>query len=303
MAIKLIASDLDGTFLAKDNSIPESNLRAIETMKQKQIPFAICTGKNYAISKEICEQCDAHYGIFGNGTQIIDLKNKKEIFHHQLTTDEVIFCYNIAVKYDLHLHAYGNNFIITENLKYLDLYNYLIFFQSKGSIFGKYDSNFNLILTNQNKKDFSFYIVKNFIQYLKENENLPIFNVILSSEEGLEEVEKELKEKTNLSINHCSKKGKYKDNVIKKEYEYLSIAPQSIGKGYALNILKNYLNVDTSDILSIGDNLNDIDLLKNSGVGVAIANAYDCVKKVATYTTHNSASNGGFAEAVFHFMH
>ena len=81
MPIKLIASDLDGTFLAQDNSIPESNLKAVEAIKEKQIPFAICTGKSYALSRDVCNKCDAQYGIFGNGTQIIDLKEKKEIFH------------------------------------------------------------------------------------------------------------------------------------------------------------------------------------------------------------------------------
>ena len=165
---------------------------------------------------------------------------------------------------------------------------------------GKYDSNFNLILTNQNKNGFSFYIVKNFLEYLANN-NLPIFNILLSSENDLSEIKKELEQKTNLSLTFCSKRWQ-KDSIINKEYEYISIAPKNIGKGYALNILKDYLNVNSNDILSIGDNYNDIDLLKNSGVSVAIANAYEPVKKVATYITQNSANNGGFAEAVYHFM-
>lgn len=289
MAIKLIASDLDGTFLAKDNSIPESNLKAIETIKQKQIPFAICTGKSYAVSKDICEKCEAHYGIFGNGTQIIDLKEQKEIFHHCLTLEEITTCYQIAHKYGLHIHAYGTNFILTEELKYLDLYNYVTFFHSVNSTFGKYDSEFNLTLTNQKGKDFFFYIVKNPLTYMQEK-SLTIFNVILTSEGSLDLVKSDLEKNTNLSFQYFCKKGAYKDTVIHKEYEYLSIAPQSIGKGYALNILKDYLQVSSNDILSVGDNLNDIDLLKNSGIGVAIANAYEPVKAVATYTTQSSAS-------------
>ncbi len=300
MPIKLIASDLDGTFLAQDNSIPESNLKAVEAIKQKQIPFAICTGKSYALSRDVCNKCDAQYGIFGNGTQIIDLKEKKEIFHLCLSIEEIKLCYEIAKKYNLHIHAYGDNFIITEDLKYLDLYNYVMFFRSEGTVLGKYDSKFNLVLTNQNKNGFSFYIVKDFLEYLSEY-NLPIFNILLSSDNDLSKIKKELEEKTNLSITFCSKRW-YKDPIINKEYEYISIAPKSIGKGYALNILKDYLNVDTNDILSIGDNFNDIDLLKNSGVSVAIANAYEPVKEVATYITQNSANNGGFAEAVYHFM-
>lgn len=300
MAIKLIASDLDGTFLTKDNSIPESNLKALESIKQKQIPFAICTGKSYAISKDICEKCDAQYGIFGNGTQIIDLKNGKEIFSYCLSLEDIKICCEFAKNYGLHIHAYGNNFIITEELKYLDLHNYALCFHSHGSTFGKYDSNFNLTLTNEHKNNFCFYVVQNIFSYLQEN-NLPIFNIILSSSDSVQEAKEALEKHTNLSIQYISKKGNYKDSIINAEYEYISLAPKSIGKGYALNILKDYLQVDTSSVLSIGDNLNDIDLLQNSGIGVAIANAYEPVKAVATYTTKSNASQGGFAEAVYRF--
>lgn len=54
--------------------------------------------------------------------------------------------------------------------------------------------------------------------------------------------------------------------------------------------------------MAIGDNLNDVDMVKSSGVGVAVANAYSELKDVAKYTTQNSASDGGFAEAVYRFI-
>lgn len=55
-------------------------------------------------------------------------------------------------------------------------------------------------------------------------------------------------------------------------------------------------------MLTIGDNLNDLDMVKNAGVGVAVANAYDELKEVAKYTTSNSVEKGGFAEAVYKFI-
>lgn len=303
MSVKLVASDLDGTLLAKDNSIPESNLKAIEIMKQKNIPFAICTGKSYAVSKDICALCDAEYGIFGNGTQVVDFKNQKEIFSLYLTDTNIELCYKIAEKYNLHIHAYGDNFVIAEKLDYLALHNYISHFHKKGFTFGKYDTNFNLTLTSKKDNNFTFYIVQNFLQYIQEN-SLHVFNIMLSSENSLDLVLKDLNNyKDELSFQFISKKSNYKDDVINKEYDYISIAPKSAKKGYALNVLKKYLNVNTSDILSIGDNLNDIDLLENSGISIATANAYDSVKKIATYTTNFSAGDGGFAEAIQRFVH
>lgn len=46
MAIKLIASDLDGTLIDHNNYIPSGNLNAIQEINNKNIDFAICTRKN-----------------------------------------------------------------------------------------------------------------------------------------------------------------------------------------------------------------------------------------------------------------
>ncbi len=166
---------------------------------------------------------------------------------------------------------------------------------------GKYDTNFNLILHKTDKDSLSFYIVKNLLQYIQEHD-LSIFNVILSGENSIEEAYSALKKQETLTIQFISKKGHYKDILLNKEYDYLSIAPQNIGKGTALKFLNDYLKINANDTMAIGDNLNDIDLLKSSGIGVAVANAYEPVKKAATYTTNHSANDGGFAEAVYQFI-
>ncbi len=218
-----------------------------------------------------------------------------------MSLENLSLCYKIAKKYNLHIHAYGNDFVVTENLKYLDLRNYVTYLQSHKKVFGTYDSNFNLILHSSYEKDLSFYIVKNLLEYIKEH-NLTIFNVVLSSENQVENLKSEIENETDLTVQFISKKGPYKDNIIQKEYDYLSISPKHVGKGFAFDFLKEYLNINTNDTMAIGDNLNDIDLLKSSGIGIAVANAYEPVKKVANYTTKHSANDGGFAEAVYQFI-
>ena len=62
------------------------------------------------------------------------------------------------------------------------------------------------------------------------------------------------------------------------------------------------MNIKPNEMLTIGDNLNDFDMVKNAGVGVAVANAYDELKAVASFTTTNPVEKGGFAEAVYKFI-
>lgn len=282
MSIKLVASDLDGTLVDHNNFIPAGNLDAIKSIHNKNINFAICTGKTYSITKDICSKCNASYGIFGNGTQIIDLNTGKEIYKNLLSIEDFNTCYKIAKQHNLHVHVYTDSEVITEELKFMDLRNYVLN--------GSKDSN-----------SLHFKIINNIKDYINSN-NSQIYKLVISSENELDNIKASILNELSLNINHIKKKNKYKDMIINKEYEYLDITPKNIGKGYALNYLRNFLQVDTSDVMAIGDNINDIDMLKNSGIGVTLSDSYDEIKKVATYTTTNSARNSGFAEAIYKFV-
>ena len=281
--IKLIASDLDGTIIDENHTISKNNFDAIKAINDKNINFAICTGKTYPIIKGICSQFNANYGIFGNGNQIVNLKTGEEIYKNLLTPEQIASCLHISKKHNLHVHLYTNEDVITEDLMYMDLRNYKLRERKL------YDSSLE------------FIIVKDIEEYLKSH-NVDICKLIISSSNSLDSVKKKISDIPDLSINHIQKRGKYKDNVIDKEYEYLDITPKNTNKSNALEILGNYLNVNKSEIMSIGDGINDIEMVKNAGVGIAVANAYDELKQVATYTTENPAGKGGFAEAVYKFI-
>ena len=125
--IRLIASDLDGTILKDDYTIPEDNLKAIDSLKRNNIPFVVCTGKTYSVSKDICKNLHANFGIFGNGNQIINLSTGEEIERRTLSIDEIKTCISIVKKYNLHIHAYTEDIIITEKLMYMDLRSSILF--------------------------------------------------------------------------------------------------------------------------------------------------------------------------------
>ncbi len=280
--IKLIASDLDGTMFEKGNVIPETNLKAINDINNSNINFTICTGKTYSLFKNICEDIGTGYGIFGNGNQIINLKTGEEIYRKLLRNEDVLFCINTAKKLKLHVHLYTNKEVITEKLLYMDL------------------RNFELTKNDKNV-DLEFKIVTDIQEYV-ERENPEILKLVISAEKDLAILKEEFVKNKNLQVNLIRKVDKYRDEIIGKEYEYLDIMPAGINKEQALEVLENYLKIDKSEVLAIGDNLNDLEMIKDSGVGIAVANAYDEVKEVANYTTTTTAQNGGFAEAVYKFI-
>lgn len=148
--------------------------------------------------------------------------------------------------------------------------------------------------------DLEFKVVPNIEEYMINN-NPTVFKVVISSISNLETIQKQL-QSIDVSVFYVNKSKQYKDKVIDKEYEYLDITPSKTNKEEALAILSNYLNLSSSQVMAIGDNLNDIGMLKASGIGVAVANAYEEVKKVAKFTTVNTVDNSGFAEAVYKYI-
>lgn len=282
MLIKLVASDLDGTIIDKNNNISTKNFEAINQINKKNIHFAICTGKAYSVSKKICDKFNASFGIFGNGTQIIDLKTGKELLRKTILKKDLLFIVTFAKRYNYHIHLYTDTEIISEKLEYMDLRNFK--------------------LKNQNSTDvLDFKIVPDILSYIEKN-NLEAFSAVISSAtSSLTQFKNILSINTNIEATFINKRGKYRDKIINKDYEYLNITPNNINKNEALNFLSNYLHIPKQNMLAIGDNVNDLEMVKNTGIGVAVKESYDDLKSVASYITKSSVSDGAFAEAINKF--
>ena len=169
MSIKLVASDLDGTIIDKQNNIDKNNFKAISYINNNNIPFVICTGKTYSIYKGLCSSFHASYGIFGNGTSIIDLKTGQEIYQSLLKPSYIIDIIKLAKNKNLHVHVYTKNQIITEELLYLDLRNYKL--------------QKNNIYNNQ----LEFKIVPDLLNYVLRKE-LSVSKVVISSTSSLKDL-------------------------------------------------------------------------------------------------------------------
>lgn len=276
--IKLVSSDIDSTLIDNVHPICERNVQAISYLKEKYVTFALCTGKSYAISKDFCKKIGADFGVFGNGSHCVDLTTNKDIFKRTLSTGALTKCLELAKEYGMHVHANTDTGIISEKLEYLDLRNSLLF---PGKIAIKEVSDiYNTLVTG----------------------NAQILQLVLSSVEDLSEFKAKLQQVEGISITHIRKKGKYRDNIIDKDYEYLDISASNVSKGTGVKALSDYLGIPQNEILAIGDNINDISMFKIAGIGVAVSNSYDEVKEVADFVTKNSAGNGGFADAIYKFI-
>jgi Cof subfamily protein (haloacid dehalogenase superfamily) len=86
-------------------------------------------------------------------------------------------------------------------------------------------------------------------------------------------------------------------SVTVSEGRSIEFMPLGTNKGAAIQFLANKLGIDMKNVMAIGDNLNDIEMISNAGYGVAMDNALDSVKEKADWVTA-SADEDGVALAI-----
>src|SRR5699024_8702352 len=92
--------------------------------------------------------------------------------------------------------------------------------------------------------------------------------------------------------------GKFECDTVFSESNYLEILPKGRSKGAALKELANYLNVTDLQIIAIGDNLNDIPLLKSADIGVVNQNTRIRLKKDADKIVKQSNEEDAIAHVI-----
>ena len=77
----------------------------------------------------------------------------------------------------------------------------------------------------------------------------------------------------------------------------MEISPKGVSKVYGVRRLCHHLGIDMSQVMAIGDSLNDLALIQAAGLGVAMANAEPIVKEHADWITLSNEEDG-VAEAI-----
>ena len=80
--------------------------------------------------------------------------------------------------------------------------------------------------------------------------------------------------------------------VIKSRAVLLEFMPKGVTKAYGLALLAKDLGLTAAEIMTIGDEENDLRMIEYAGIGVAMANAVDQVKAVANVVTASNEEDG-----------
>ena len=79
---------------------------------------------------------------------------------------------------------------------------------------------------------------------------------------------------------------------ININYYYTEISQKDVDKWDALKYLIKELNIQKEELIAIGDNINDRDMIINAGLGIAMGQSMPEIKEVADYVTDDNENEG-----------
>ncbi len=283
---KLIAIDLDGTLLNSYGQISEKNKLALNNAKEKGIQIVLASGRTTDSVKSIANEIGVqNYIICGNGSLIYDLQKEEIIYDKFIEKKKALQIIDICEKNSIYYNIYTENMVIAKTLN-----NNVLFY---------YQENAN---KPDNKKT-KINIVQDIYEYVKNLENQNILKITISDNDviifnSIIRKLREVKDIDVLDVEHMSRKIiKTGTEESKLEYYYTEITKKNVDKWYAIEFLMENLNINSNEVLTIGDNVNDKLMIENAGCGVAMGNSAPYVKEVSNLVVANN-NEDGVAEAI-----
>lgn len=287
---KLITIDLDGTLLNRYGEVTEYTKDIIKKTTNKGILVVLASGRIsesvLTIAKEI--GADKYY-ISGNGSVLYDMQKDEILYENYLTKEKVLEIIELCDKNSIYYNIYTENAVLAKSLNYnVAFYNYE---NTKKSSDKKTDIN----------------IVEDMYNYIK-NSNLNKFLKITICDESKIVFSSILKKIKNISdidvleVSHMSqKKIKTGTKEVEVGYFYTEVSSKNVDKWFAIEKVMELENIKKEEVMALGDNNNDIVMIKNAGLGVAMGHSNEQVKKVADYITVDN-NEDGVAKAIEQYV-
>lgn len=261
----MVVLDLDGTLLNDEKTISDKNAYILNKLYKQKIHIVIATGRNYFMAKSLIAKI--------MGTEPLILANNGAIIRCS-SNDELIESNYLDFSIFENIYKAGLNYNLNPVI-HVD----------------EYLNGYDLLYECENYEE-------TYLGYIKDNykrAKLKKFN----------------KERINNILSVCyfndyEKLHQFESSVKKIPGEFNTIFNRNISKKSLLEFLnirgckwcalKKYaesLNICEKEIIALGDDNNDIELLKNVGLGIAMKNGTDQCKDAANYISKYTNDESG----------
>lgn len=268
---QLIACDLDETLIGEDKQVSKENKLAIHQAQQKGVKFVIATGRGYRTVQDTLVELGlvdlpAEYVISFNGGVITENKNNQVLEFNGITFEQGEQLFNFGLNYDVCMHIY------TED----DVYIYNFHEEEKAYLNGRINNCIELIEPS--------------IEFLRD---IPLVKVLYQN------LDKHYLEQIHADITPIVQDA---FDISYSSNRYIEFNHQGVNKGSALLRLADRLGIPHNQTIAIGDNTNDLTMIKAAELGVSVQNGTPDVKKAANYIAPETFREHAVAAVINKFV-
>lgn len=259
MAIELIAIDMDGTLLNPHKEVTPAVKKALTAAIKKGVQVVLATGRPLIGIRRYLEeldlQQDGFYCISNNGALVHNAKDGSIFAETTLKFDDLTYFEAMARELGVGFHALSHHHLYSINP---DINPYSVHESSVTGIPLRYRS----------------------LEQLDRTMTYPKMMMI------------DHPEVLDAAIAKIPAEAKARYTIMKSSPYFLEILDKTVNKGTGVQKLAEKLGIAPENIMTLGDQENDIAMLEYAGLGVAMGNALDSVKAVSQFVTKSNAEDG-----------
>ena len=271
MDIKLLVLDIDGTIVGRSNRVNTKVREAIRQVQSKGIQVALATGRMYKSARTYHEYLNLNTPILAyNGAWMQNPLQSQEIIQHLPVPPEVALSL---------INFYEQSHLIT----HVDVH-----FYHQDELYVREITSETALYAERSG------IVPNEVGDLRNMSSLSTTKVLGFSQD-VQLVQKTLKELQKLYPREEVYITQSADTLIEANH------PKAT-KGEATRYLaEKMLGISSSEVMAIGDNFNDLEMLKYAGLGIAMGNAHPTIQSIAQWVAP-TVEKDGVAVAIQKFI-
>lgn len=278
---KLMAIDLDGTLLNSYGEVSAETREALLKAKEQGTEVVLASGRPISSTESLALELGVdNYLISGNGAAVYDIKNQEVIYDRFLTKQQVLKIAKLCEENSFFYNVYTEDEVIASSL------NYNILFYHKENV------------KKIEERRTHINVVQNIAEYIEQSGKEKFLKITVCDESQFifNSIMKKLREINGidvLEVAHMSKK-KIKQGTedVNIQYYYTEITNQNVNKWTAIEFLLEKLNIDKSEVIAIGDNINDKEMIENANLGVVMGNSNPKMKEIGNVIVADNNSDG-----------
>ena len=265
--IRMVGLDMDGTLLTTDKELTEHTKKVLREAIDRGVAVVPATGRPLTgIPEEVLKFPGVRYAVASNGARIVDLKEGRVLCEDLVPYETGRRVLDICSRYDTMLEIYydGVGYAEKEKLEHIDEY-------VPRRPMARYITDSRRPVAD--------------VRAMYEERKAPtdkvqaLFRTREECKKAWKEVEKEV---PDIEIT-----GALSNNI--------EVNAKGVNKGRGLLLLGELLGIGSEEIMAVGDGSNDIAMLREAGLGVAMENATDEVKAAADVITLSNDREGAAA--------